>query len=44
MGDRQSSINLSQLRLIDTKRLAKRIAVLETDKFEKIRKTIRGII
>jgi mRNA-degrading endonuclease toxin of MazEF toxin-antitoxin module len=35
---------LSQIRLIDTKRLQDRLAVLNKDKFEKIRKAIRDLI
>lgn len=42
--DREASIILSQIRLIDTKRLHDRLTVLDSYKFEEIRKAIRNII
>ena len=44
VGERKSSVIVSQLRLIDTKRLQDRLAVLDKDKFEEIRKAIRDLI
>jgi mRNA interferase MazF len=35
---------LSQIRLVDTKRFTDRLAVLDTETFDKIRKAIRGLI
>jgi mRNA-degrading endonuclease toxin of MazEF toxin-antitoxin module len=35
---------LSQIRLIDTKRFTDRLAVLDTETFNQIRKAIKGLI
>ncbi|OHA92922.1 MAG: hypothetical protein A3D37_01480 [Candidatus Zambryskibacteria bacterium RIFCSPHIGHO2_02_FULL_38_22] len=40
----KSFIILSQIRLIDTKRLHDRLAVLDKNKFEEIRKAIKNLI
>jgi len=42
--NQEAFVILSQIRLIDTKRLHDRLAVLDKDKFEKIRKAIKGLI
>ena len=42
--DREAFAILSQIRLIDTKRLQDRLSILEKDKFEQIKKAIRNII
>ena len=41
---REASVIVSQIRLIDTKRLHDRLAVLDRGKFEEIRKAIKGLI
>ncbi len=40
----KASVILSQIRLIDTKRLHDRLAILDEDKFEGIRKAVRNLI
>lgn len=42
--EREAFVILSQIRLIDTKRLHDRLAILDKEKFEEIRKAIRDII
>jgi mRNA-degrading endonuclease toxin of MazEF toxin-antitoxin module len=42
--DKEAFVILSQIRLIDTKRLHDRLSILDTDRFEKIRKAIRDLI
>ncbi len=44
IGDREAFAVVSQLRLIDTKRLHDRLAILDKEKFEVIRKTIRSLV
>ena len=44
IGNKEAFIVLSQLRLIDTKRLHGRLTVLNKDKFEEIRKAVRDLI
>jgi len=41
---REAFVITSQIRLIDTKRLHDRLGVLEKNIFEKIKKTVRGLI
>mgnify|MGYP001560608340 FL=1 len=41
---KKAFVILSQIRLIDTKRLHDRLAVLDKEKFSKIRKAIRDLI
>lgn len=40
--DREASVNLSQVRLFDTKRLVNKMGKLDKGKFNEIRKTIRN--
>jgi mRNA interferase MazF len=42
--DRDSSVNLSQIRLMDTKRLRNRIAILDSDTFDRIKTIIKNKI
>lgn len=42
VGDREASVNLSQIRLFDTKRLVNKMGKLDEDKFNEIRKTVRS--
>ena len=42
--DQEAFVILSQIRLIDTKRLHDRLAILDKEKFEKIRKAIKDLI
>jgi len=42
--EREAFAILSQIKLIDTKRLHDRLAILDTEKFETIRKAIRDLI
>ncbi len=42
--NRKACVILSQIRLIDTKRLHDRLTVLDKGKFEEIRKAIRDLI
>lgn len=42
--DREAFAILSQIRLIDTKRLHDRLAIIDREKFEEIRKAIRSLI
>lgn len=42
--DREAFAILSQIRLIDTKRLHDRLAIINQSKFEEIRKAIRNLI
>lgn len=44
IDDREAFVILSQIRLIDTKRLHDRLAILDQEKFEEIRKAIRDLI
>jgi mRNA interferase MazF len=44
IGGQKSFAILSQIRLVDTKRLHDRLAVLEKEKFKEIRKAIRNLI
>ena len=44
IAGKQASVILSQLRLIDTKRLHDRLAILAPDKFADIRKAVRNLI
>ena len=41
--DREASVNLSQIRLFDTKRLVNKMGMLDEGKFEKIRKAVRNL-
>ena len=41
---REAAVILSQIRLIDTKRLHDRLAILDKEKFNEIRKAIRNLI
>ena len=41
---REASVIVSQIRLIDTKRLHDRLAIFDRRKFEEIRKAIKGLI
>lgn len=41
---KKSFVILSQIRLIDTKRLHDRLAVLDKDKFDEIRKAVKDLI
>jgi mRNA-degrading endonuclease toxin of MazEF toxin-antitoxin module len=41
---RRNFVILSQLRLVDTRRLHDRLAVLDKEKFEDIRKAIKDLI
>ena len=41
---RQSSVILSQIRLLDTKRLVNKIGKMEKEKFEEIRKAVKNLI
>ena len=42
--NKKAFVILSQIRLIDTKRLHDRLAILNKKKFEEIRKAIRALI
>lgn len=42
--DREAFVILSQIRLIDVKRLGRRLSVLDKEKFEEIRKAVRDLI
>lgn len=42
--DKEAFVILSQIRLIDTKRLHDRLVVLDKNRFEEIRKAIRNVI
>lgn len=44
INNKEASVIISQIRLIDTKRLGKKIDVLDRNIFEKIRKAIRDLI
>ena len=44
IGNKEAFIVLSQLRLVDTKRLHGRLTILDKDKFEEIRKAVRDLI
>jgi mRNA-degrading endonuclease toxin of MazEF toxin-antitoxin module len=44
IAGKESHALLSQMRVIDTKRLVRKIAVLDTQMFEIIRKTARGLL
>lgn len=44
VNDRQASVIISQLRLIDTKRLTVKIMRLNKTKFDEIRKTIKDML
>ena len=44
IADQEAFAILSQIRLIDTKRLHDRLAVLDKEKFEEIRKAVRNLI
>jgi mRNA-degrading endonuclease toxin of MazEF toxin-antitoxin module len=44
VGEREAFVILSQIRLIDTKRLQERLTILDQKKFEEIRKAIRNLI
>jgi mRNA interferase MazF len=41
---KENSVIISQIKVIDTKRLIDRIGFLDTEKFEEVRKTIKGIL
>ena len=41
---RKAFVILSQIKLIDTKRLHDRLSILDKEKFEEIRKAVRGLI
>jgi len=43
IGDREASANLSQIRLFDTKRLVRKIGMLDEDNFSILLKTIIGM-
>lgn len=42
--DRYASVNLSQIRLFDTKRLVNKMGTLDKNKFEKIRKAVKDLL
>lgn len=42
--DKKASAVISQIRLIDSKRLHDRLIILNEEKFEEIRKAVRGLI
>lgn len=44
VGDREAAVIISQLRLVDTKRLEQRIAVLDKRVFGKIRKAVKAML
>lgn len=44
INDKESSAIISQIRIIDTKRLINRIDILNWKKFEEIRKTVKNLI
>ncbi len=44
IGDKEASAVISQLRIIDTKRLAEKICFLEKEKFEITRKAIKDLL
>jgi mRNA-degrading endonuclease toxin of MazEF toxin-antitoxin module len=44
ISGRDNFVIISQIRLIDTKRLHDRIAILDQNKFDEIRKAIRNLI
>lgn len=44
IGNRSASAIISQLRLIDTKRLDQKIATLDKQVFENVRKAVKGIL
>ncbi len=43
IDDKEAAVIISQLRLIDTKRLYKKIGVIDTKKFAEIRKAVKGM-
>ena len=42
--NKEASVIISQIRLIDTKRLSNKIGILNKEKFEEIRKAVRNLI
>jgi len=44
IDDKEAFVNISQVRLIDVKRLHTKLATLDQKKFEEIRKAIRDLI
>ncbi len=42
--NKKASAIISQIRLIDTKRLVKKMGVINKEKFEEIRKAVKGLI
>ena len=44
MGDRDASVVLSQIRLIDTRRLIRKMATLEEEKFKKVKIALRDLL
>ncbi len=43
IGGREASVIISQLRLIDTRRLEQRLGILDKETFESIRKAVRDL-
>ena len=44
VDNRKASAIISQMRVVDTKRLFRKIGILNKEKFEEIRKTVKGLI
>ena len=44
VGDREAFVIISQIRLVDTKRLEKRLAIIDKDTFENIRKAVKDML
>lgn len=44
IGGKESSINLSQVRLMDSKRLQNRIAILDIQRFEQVKNILRDML
>ena len=44
VDNKKASAIISQMRVVDTKRLFRKIGILNKEKFEEIRKTVKGLI
>ena len=44
VGDKEAAVIISQIRLIDTRRLEKKIEVMRSEIFEKIRKSVKDML
>ena len=44
VGDREASAIISQIRIVDTKRLANKIGAVNKEKFKEIKKAVKNLI